>query len=78
MKPRRSGGDVQWHLPGSRRPFATSTAATSYLIVAHAAEGRTVSEARRMIAYDPEAAAVLDGYIAAGYADHRLTDLGVR
>lgn len=56
---RRSLG-VEWTLPGRKRPFATTTQATSDLIVALAEEGGTVCEVRDRIHFDPEAVAVLD------------------
>lgn len=68
---------VDWHLPDGwggfrNRPFATTTKATSDLIEALAADGHTVHSARAEIRFDPEAEAVLDGFINAGFGRERL------
>ncbi len=68
-------GDVQWTLPGRKRPFAHSTTATSDLIVALSQDGLTVSEARDAINYDPEAVAILSTFVDAGHGDARLDSL---
>lgn len=78
MSKRMSSGDVAWHLPGKRRPFATTTTATSDLVALLASTGATAQQARDQIRYDPDAARVLDYYIAHGYGTVTLTDIGVR
>lgn len=66
---------VDWFLPGRKRRFATSTQATSLLIVLASEEGRTVTEARAWINYDDEAREILRQFEEAGYADTRLDTL---
>lgn len=68
-------GDVQWTLPGRKRPFAYSTVATNDLIVALAQDGGTVREVRDQINFDDEAVAILDGFIDAGHGDVVLREM---
>lgn len=66
---------VDWFLPGKKRRFATSTMATSTLIVLAASEGHTVTSAREWINYDDEAREILRHFEEAGYGDTRLDTL---
>lgn len=66
---------VDWFLPGKKRRFATSTMATSLLIVLASEEGRTVTQAREWINYDDEARDILRVFEDAGYGDTRLDTL---
>ena len=65
----RKKGDVQWYIPGRKRPIAYSTKAASDLIVVLSMEGGTIKEVQARINYDPEAKAVLQAYIDRGYGD---------
>lgn len=62
-------GDVQWHIPGRKKPIAYSTKATSDLIAVLAEEGGTIAEVQRRINFDKDAKAVLQAYIDRGYGD---------
>lgn len=62
-------GDVQWHIPGRKKPIAYSTKATSDLIAVLAEEGGTIAEVQRKINFDEDAKAVLQAYIDRGYGD---------
>lgn len=62
-------GDVQWTIPGQKRPIAYSTRATSDLIAVLSEQGGTICEVQSRINYDPEAKAVLQAYIDRGYGD---------
>lgn len=62
-------GDVEWFVPGRKRPIAYSTRATSDLIAVLAEEGGTIREVQTRINYDQEAKAVLQAYIDRGYGD---------
>lgn len=62
-------GDVQWYVPGQKRPIAYSTKATSDLIAVLAEEGGTIAEVLRRINYDTDAKSVLQAYIDHGYGD---------
>lgn len=66
---------VQWTLPGHTRLFATSTRATSDLIVALAADGATTSEVRERINFDREGEEILDFLIEHGHGDRPLQDI---
>jgi hypothetical protein len=66
---------VDWFMPGKKRPFATSTRATSDLIVALGEDGHTVQSAHDAILYDPEGKAILAAFIAEGYVNTPLIDL---
>jgi len=69
---------VQWVLPGKKRPFTHTTVATSDLIAIFAEEGFTFAGARNAINYDHDALAVLDRFVAEGYGNHLMSDVGVR
>lgn len=73
-------GDLgtQWYLPGKKRPFGTSTRATSDLVGLLAEDGLTFQEAYDAILYDDEAKALVQRFIDAGYGDTKMADLGVR
>lgn len=62
-------GDVQWLIPGRKKPIAYSTKATSDLIAVLAEEGGTIAEVHRKINFDEDAKAVLQAYIDCGYGD---------
>lgn len=66
---------VDWFMPGKKRPFATSTRATSDLIVVLGEDGHTVQSAHDAILYDPEGKAILAAFIAEGYVNTPLIDL---
>jgi|GEM_PF-498333 len=66
---------VDWFMPGKKRPFATSTRATSDLIVLLGEDGHTVQSAHDAILYDPEGKAILAAFIAEGYVNTPLIDL---
>lgn len=66
---------VDWVMPGKKRPFATSTMATSDLIKMLGEEGHTVQSAHDALLYDPEGKAILAAFIAAGYINTPLADL---
>ena len=71
---------VDWHLPKrgggyQGRRFATTTRATSDLIVHLAADGHTVKSARDEIRYDPEGKAVLTRFVDEGHGDRMLREL---
>lgn len=65
---------VDWFLPQRKRPFASTTLATSDLINLLSEEGRCVSEIHDAILYDDEAKAVLKTLMDHGYADLYLED----
>ena len=69
MPSRKDKGDVQWYIPGKKRPIADSTVATSDLVVLLVKEGGTIAEVQRKINFDAEAKAVLQAYIDRGYGD---------
>lgn len=77
-KRRTLGKDVEYHVPGRKRPVAGSTTATSlFLAIVHEDHPTfTISQLREVITDktkyipDPEAVAVLDAHIKAGYGDH--------
>ncbi|MFS0885107.1 hypothetical protein [Aeromicrobium sp. 179-A 4D2 NHS] len=65
---------VDWHLPSKkfgfqRRPFTSTTKASSDLIVLLAARGLTWSQLSEQILWDPEAKAVADRFVTEGYGD---------
>jgi len=65
---------VEWCLPNPKggyykRPFTYTTTADSDLIVYLAESGRTWSEVALSIHFAPEAKAVSDHFVAAGYGD---------
>lgn len=66
---RRSKGDVEWYMPGRKRPIAYSTKAASDLIVALSQDCITVQEVYDCITYDIEAKNVLKAYIEKGYGN---------
>lgn len=62
-------GDVEWRIPKRKRPIAYSTKAVSDLIVVLAENGGTIQEVFDQINYCPDAKAVLQAYISAGYGN---------
>jgi hypothetical protein len=66
---------VDWILPGRQRRFATSTKATSDLIVLVAEKGLTVRESIDHIHYDDEAQEILRKFVDSGHGDAVLADL---
>lgn len=66
---------VDWTLPGRKRRFATTTVATSDLVVLMAEEGHTVSSAISAINFDEEAIAVLRVFVEHGYGERPLSEL---
>ena len=75
-KRRRSLG-VDWYLPNRKRPFTSTTVATSDLLSDLAGAGLTFNEARRAVLWDADAHVVLDAFIAAGHGPALMTDLKV-
>ncbi len=79
MSKRRGGlGDVEYHVPGKKRPVAGSTVATSdFLAVVHdlhpaatIAQLRSILTDRSQWLPNPDAIAVLDAHIKAGCGDY--------
>ncbi|MCL6423696.1 hypothetical protein Bequi_09900 [Brachybacterium sp. JHP9] len=66
---------VHWFLPGARRHFATSTRATSDLIVLLAVPGRTVRQAREEVRFDADAASILEFMVEHGLGERELAGL---
>lgn len=64
---RKSKGDVQWFVPGKKKPIAHSTKAASDLIVIMSQEYDTIQQVHDAINYDVESKEVLQKYILAGY-----------
>ena len=61
--------DVDWGIPGKKKPIAYSTIATRDWINEIMEDGITVAEVRERIIYDSEAQKVLDEYIKRGFGD---------
>lgn len=77
---RNVGLGVDWHLPKrgggyQARRFATTTRATSDLIVHLATDGHTVQSARDAINFDPEGKAVLTRFVDEGHGQRMLREL---
>lgn len=70
MSRRAQSLGVDWFLPGRKRRFATTTVASSDLIVLLASEGRTWAEIVDGILFDDEAKAVAQRFVSEGYGDH--------
>ena len=62
-------GDVQWLVPGKKKPIAYSTKATSDLIGLLAEDFETIQDVYDAINYDPEAKAIMQIYIDLGYGN---------
>lgn len=79
MAKRSARSDVQWYLPGSKRPFAHSTTGTSHLIVILGGMGLTVADAIGNYGltwdYDDEALAIIQKFADAGLGEILLSDL---
>lgn len=75
MAKAKSRGNVQWYLPGKKRPIAYSTKAASDLIVVLSQDGATIQEVHDRITYDVEARKILEIYIEKGYGDSIARDL---
>lgn len=75
MARREASLGVDWHLPGRKRRFATTTVATSDLIVLLAEDGCTWAELIDQINYDEEAKAVARHFVAHGYGDTTARDM---
>lgn len=77
-KRRRYSLGTDYYVPGRKRPVAESTVAAGYFleIVHQDNPTATISQLREIITdktrfiTDPEAVAVLDAHIKAGYGDH--------
>lgn len=69
-----NAGNVQWTIPGKKRPIAYSTKATSDLIVLLSKEHKTIREVQAAINYDQDAKRVLQQYIDAGYGEQIAQD----
>ncbi len=61
--------DVRWHMSQEKRPFATSTKATSDGIEALIKKGDTFNDIYKKINYDPKAKSIIKHYIDNGYGD---------
>ncbi len=72
--------DVEWHVPGKKKPIAYSSKATSDLIEALAEENpsATIREIFGKVNYDVEAKKVLQQYMDAGYGDQVASEWFVR
>ena len=67
MRNRKGKGDVEWRIPGRKKPIAYSTKAVSDLIALLAIEyGGTIREIQERIVYDHEAKGVLQTYVDHG------------
>lgn len=66
---------MDWYLPGTERRFATTTVATSLLVLLVSEEGLSVAESILRILYDAEARAVLQHMADNGLADVPLATL---
>ena len=68
--------DVEWTVPGYRRPVAYSTVATSNSIGVMADDhpADTIAQLRDRFLYDAEARRVLDAYINNGYGDQTASE----
>ena len=62
-------GDVQWFVPGKKKPIAYSTKATKDLIGLLAEDYETIQDVCNAINYDPEAKAIMQIYINLGYGN---------
>lgn len=71
---KRSKLDVEWYLPGHKRPFTYSTVATSDLIVLLCEEtvSHTPSEILPLIHYDADAKRIINEYIKRGFESYPL------
>lgn len=69
MSTKRASLGVEWFLPGRKRPFASTTPASSLLITVLAGEGLTWAGVHDRILYDAEARAVARQMIDAGYGN---------
>ena len=72
--------DVEWHVPGKKKPIAYSSKVTSDLIEALAEENpsATIREIFGKVNYDVEAKKVLQQYMDAGYGDQVASEWFVR
>lgn len=78
MAKRRYSKGTDYHVPGRKRPVAESTVVTGYFlaIVHQDNPTATISQLREIITdktrftTEPEAVAVLDAHIKAGYGDY--------
>ena len=70
---RRVDLGVDWYLPGKKRRFTTTTAASSYLIET-LAPGRTWAQVAEAILFDDEAKGVAEAFVAAGLGDEPAAD----
>ena len=77
---RKKGGPVNWYLPGKKRPFAKTASATGNEIWEYAQLDYTAREALQQPDWLvlTDAQAVLTGFIAGGFADVKLKDLGIQ
>ena len=75
MARRFNGLGVDWYVPGKKRRFATTTQATSDLVVLVAAQGLSVAESIGLIHYDDDAKRVLQHLANHGHADTMLSTL---
>lgn len=70
--------DVEWHLPGRKRPIAYSSVATSdYILMLIDEVGGTINDllAQKKFIWDVEAKEVLGKYEAAGYGGRLAGEL---
>lgn len=66
---RKQNLGVDWHLPGAKRRFATTTRATSEMIVELAGDTLTFAQALDAVNFDVDAKIVLEHFCNSGYAD---------
>ena len=69
---RKQNLGVDWHLPGKRRRFASTTKATSDLIVALGEEGMTFEQAADAVHFDVDAKIVLEHFCDQGYGGEMI------
>lgn len=77
IKPKMHLG-VDWYLPGYKRPFATTTPATNDLVVAIAYHYPFLpvcdcAKDDGVFRYEPDARALMDCFIQAGYGHYALS-----
>ena len=69
---RKQNLGVDWHLPGKRRRFASTTKATSDLIVALGEDGMTFEQAADAVHFDVDARTILEHFCDQGYGGEMI------
>lgn len=65
---------VEWFLPQQKRPFASSTVASSNLISLLGENGSTFQEVLTTINYDDEAKTIVEYFCNNGFANKKVSD----